>query len=170
MDGDELNHRGDPTLTAPITTYEEACSYLDDLQMHKIKLGLEAMRSTLAALGSPEQKCPAVHVAGTNGKGSVCSMLRSVMTTAGYKTGLYTSPHLSSVRERFRIDDHYISKADFCRLMEIIRQSLEGRQITYFECTTPLAFPWFGENRYWEDHVLALREQASALQEPPLQP
>ena len=46
--------------------------------MHKIKLGLEAMRSTLAALGSPEQKCPAVHVAGTNGKGSVCSMLRSM--------------------------------------------------------------------------------------------
>ncbi len=146
MESNELNHRGDPTLTAPITTYEEACRYLDDLQMHKIKLGLEAMRSTLAVLGSPEQKCPAVHVAGTNGKGSVCSMLRSVMTTAGYKTGLYTSPHLSSVRERFRIDDHYISKTDFCRLMETIRQSLDGRQITYFECTTALAFLWFAEN------------------------
>lgn len=133
-------------MTSPITTYEEACRYLDDLQMHKIKLGLEAMRSTLAALGSPEEKCPMVHVAGTNGKGSVCSMLRSVMSAAGYKTGLYTSPHLSSVRERFRIDDRYISEEDFTRLMETIRQTLAGRQITYFECTTTLAFLWFAEN------------------------
>ncbi|NNF45617.1 MAG: bifunctional folylpolyglutamate synthase/dihydrofolate synthase [Desulfofustis sp.] len=133
-------------MTSPITSFEEACRYLDDLQMHKIKLGLEAMRSSLAALGSPEETCPAVHVAGTNGKGSVCSMLRSVMSTAGYKTGLYTSPHLSSVRERFRIDDHYISEADFCRHMETIRHSLDGRQITYFECTTALAFLWFAEN------------------------
>ena len=146
MAGDALNLRRNPTLTTPITTFEEACRYLDDLQMHKIKLGLEAVRSTLAALGSPERKCPAVHVAGTNGKGSVCSMLRSIMTTAGYKTGLYTSPHLSSVRERFRIDEHYISEADFRRLMETIRRSLDGRQITYFECTTALAFLWFAEN------------------------
>ena len=133
-------------MTTPITTYEEACRYLDDLQMHKIKLGLEAMRTTLAALGSPEKRCPAVHVAGTNGKGSVCSMLRSIMSGAGYKTGLYTSPHLSSVRERFRIDDQFIGEADFCRLMEIIRQGLAGEQITYFECTTALAFLWFAEN------------------------
>lgn len=132
-------------MTTPITTYIEACRYLDDLQMHKIKLGLEAMRSTLAALGSPEEKCPAVHVAGTNGKGSVCSMLRSIMSGAGYKTGLYTSPHLSSVRERFRIDDQFISEADFTRLMETIRQSLGGHTITYFECTTVLAFLWFAE-------------------------
>ncbi len=133
-------------MTTPITTYVGACRYLDDLQMHKIKLGLEAIRSTLAVLGSPEEKCPAVHVAGTNGKGSVCSMLRSIMSGAGYKTGLYTSPHLSSVRERFRIDDKFISEADFTRLMETIRQSLGGRSITYFECTTVLAFLWFAEN------------------------
>ena len=133
-------------MTIPIRTYQDACRYLDDLQMHKIKLGLEAMRSTLAALGSPEKSCPAVHVAGTNGKGSVCSMLCSVMTAAGYKTGLYTSPHLSSVRERFRIGDAYISEADFTRLMEIIRKRLGDRRITYFECTTALAFLWFAEN------------------------
>ena len=133
-------------MTTPIATYKQACRYLDDLQMHKIKLGLEAMRSTLAGLGSPEEKCPAVHVAGTNGKGSVCSMLRSVMSGAGYKTGLYTSPHLSSVRERFRIDDQFISEEDFTRLMETIRQSLDGQSITYFECTTALAFLWFAES------------------------
>ena len=133
-------------MIKPILTYEDACTYLDDLQMHKIKLGLDSIRSTLGALGSPELKCPAVHVAGTNGKGSVCSTLRSITTGAGYKTGLYTSPHLSSVRERFRIDDEYISKEDFTRLMETIRASLGGCKITYFECTTVLAFLWFAEN------------------------
>jgi dihydrofolate synthase/folylpolyglutamate synthase len=133
-------------VSTSIRTYQDACRYLDDLQMHKIKLGLEAMGSTLAALGSPEKKCPAVHVAGTNGKGSVCSMLSSVMTAAGHKAGLYTSPHLSSVRERFRIGDRYISEETFTRLMELIRVSLGGSRITYFECTTALAFLWFAEN------------------------
>lgn len=133
-------------MSNPLRTYQDACRYLDDLQMHKIKLGLEAMRSTLAVLGSPEKRCPAVHVAGTNGKGSVCSMLCSVITSAGGKAGLYTSPHLSSVRERFRIGEDYISEADFTRLMELIRKSLGESQITYFECTTALAFLWFAEN------------------------
>ena len=133
-------------MNKPISTYREACSYLDDLQMHKIKLGLDAMRRTLAELGSPETVCPAVHIAGTNGKGSVCSMLRTTATLAGYKTGMYTSPHLDSVRERFRIDDDYIGRDDFTRLMEKIRSSLGDRRITYFECTTALAFLWFAEN------------------------
>ncbi|MCG6929983.1 MAG: bifunctional folylpolyglutamate synthase/dihydrofolate synthase [Desulfofustis sp.] len=133
-------------MNTPIATYRDACTYLDDLQMHKIKLGLDAMQSTLAPLGSPETACPAVHVAGTNGKGSVCSMLRSVATRAGYKTGLYTSPHLDSVRERFRIDGDYISREAFTRLMETIRISLGSRRITYFECATALAFLWFAEN------------------------
>ncbi len=134
-------------MNTPLTTYKDACRYLDSLQMHKIKLGLEAMRTTLAALGSPEQRCAAVHVAGTNGKGSVCSMLRTMLSAAGYRTGLYTSPHLSSVRERFRIDDGYISQTDFTRLLEKIRSSLAGEMITYFECTTALAFAWFAENK-----------------------
>ncbi len=133
-------------MNSPLLTYQAACRYLDDLQMHKIKLGLEAMRTALAGLGSPEKNCPAVHVAGTNGKGSVCSMLCSVMSAAGYRTGLYTSPHLSSVRERFRIGEDYISEADFTRLMERIRISLADSRITYFECTTALAFLWFAEN------------------------
>lgn len=129
-----------------ITTYRDACRYLDELQMHKIKLGLDAMQATLADLGSPELRCPAIHVAGTNGKGSVCTMLRSILSGAGYRTGLYTSPHLSCVRERFRIDDRFIGTSDFTRLMERVRQGLGPRRITYFECTTALAFSWFAEN------------------------
>ena len=134
-------------VNKPLTTYQDAWDYLDQLQMHKIKLGLEAMQDILAELGSPEKSCPAVHVAGTNGKGSVCEMLRSILVQAGYRTGLYTSPHLSSVRERFRIDDRYISEDTFARLMEKIRSALKGRTITYFECATALAFSWFAEQR-----------------------
>ncbi len=132
-------------VNKPLTTYQDAWEYLDQLQMHKIKLGLEAMQDILAELDSPEKSCPAVHVAGTNGKGSVCEMLRSIMVQGGYRTGLYTSPHLSSVRERFRINDRYISEDDFARLMERIRCALKGRTITYFECATALAFSWFAE-------------------------
>lgn len=127
------------------TQFQDACTYLDDMQMHKIKLGLDAVRSVLSVLGSPELKCPAVHVAGTNGKGSVCSMLRAMLTSAGYRTGLYTSPHLSSIRERFRIDDEYIGEDEFTIQMERIRSSLNGKSITYFECATALAFSWFAE-------------------------
>ncbi len=131
---------------SPLTTYSEACRFLDDLQMHKIKLGLEAMRSVLAGLGSPEQRCPAIHVAGTNGKGSVCTMLQTMLSSAGYRTGLYTSPHLSSVRERFRIDDRFIDRDEFTRLLERVRRSLGTDKITYFECTTALAFSWFADS------------------------
>ena len=133
-------------MSNKITSYSAACTYLDDMQMHKIKLGLDAVRGVLAALGSPEQKCPAVHVAGTNGKGSVCSMLQSVLTEAGYRCGLYTSPHLSSVRERFRIGEKYISEDEFTEMMERVRSSLNGRSITYFECATALAFSWFADS------------------------
>ncbi len=131
---------------SPLTTYSEACRFLDDLQMHKIKLGLEAMRAVLAELGSPEKCCPAIHVAGTNGKGSVCTMLRTMLSRAGYRTGLYTSPHLSSVRERFRIDDRFIGESEFTRLLERVRRSLGREKITYFECTTALAFSWFADS------------------------
>lgn len=131
---------------SPLTTYPEACRFLDDLQMHKIKLGLEAMRAVLAELGSPEKRCPAIHVAGTNGKGSVCTMLRTMLSSAGYRTGLYTSPHLSSVRERFRIDDRFIGESEFTRLLERVRRSLGRDKITYFECTTALAFSWFADS------------------------
>ena len=132
-------------MSDKITSYGEASAYLDDMQMHKIKLGLDAVSGVLAALGSPEQKCPAVHVAGTNGKGSVCSMLHSVLTKAGYRCGLYTSPHLSSVKERFRIGERFISEDEFTEVMERVRSSLGGRSITYFECATALAFSWFAE-------------------------
>ncbi|MCK5232921.1 MAG: bifunctional folylpolyglutamate synthase/dihydrofolate synthase, partial [Desulfobulbaceae bacterium] len=84
--------------------YQEAWSFLDNLQFFKIKLGLKSMTQFLDSLGRPQKDLRFVHVAGTNGKGSVSVTLLTILDAAGYKVGLYTSPHLSSVRERFRIN------------------------------------------------------------------
>ena len=123
--------------------YQETWTFLDNLQFFKIKLGLESMRMFLHELGSPEQELLFVHIAGTNGKGSVAATLLALLAEAGYRVGLYTSPHLSSVRERFRINDEYISEDEFAEAGTQIHDILEGRQITYFEFTTALALLWF---------------------------
>lgn len=127
--------------------YTKALAFLDSLQFHKIKLGLVPMRNFMEKVGHPEKKLKIIHVAGTNGKGSVCSGLVSVLGKAGYRVGLYTSPHLSSPRERFCINDNYISKSDFSRLTAEIQKKLDGGLITYFEFTTALALMWFAEQR-----------------------
>ncbi len=127
-------------------TYDEVLTYLDRLQMHKIKLGLDAMLSFMASVGNPEQRSRFVHVAGTNGKGSVCAALSEMLACAGYRIGVYTSPHLSSVRERFRIGSRYISEEEFAELGTRICGILGQEKITYFEFTTALGFLWFSES------------------------
>uniref|UniRef100_UPI0040564FA8 bifunctional folylpolyglutamate synthase/dihydrofolate synthase n=1 Tax=Candidatus Electronema sp. TaxID=2698783 RepID=UPI0040564FA8 len=126
---------------------QQAQQFLDQLQLFKIKLGLDSMQHFLARLGEPQRHLRCIHIAGTNGKGSVGAALHAMLTAAGYKTGFYTSPHLSSVRERFQISGAYISKGDFARLISRIESVLDGRQITYFECTTALALLWFAEQQ-----------------------
>lgn len=127
--------------------YEEAWSYLDQLQFFKIKLGLDSMADFLDGVDHPQKNLKFIHVAGTNGKGSVSVTLLSLLSEAGLKVGLYTSPHLSSVRERFRINDKFISKDDFALISTRIRESLAERKITYFEFTTALALLWFAEQK-----------------------
>lgn len=127
-------------------TYHEVLDHLDRLQMHKIKLGLDAMRSFLDKVGRPEEKLKCVHVAGTNGKGSVCAVLAEVLGRCGYRVGVYTSPHLSSVRERFRIGDSYISREAFAAIGSRICEVLGEDKITYFEFTTALGLLWFAES------------------------
>ncbi len=127
-------------------TYKEVLAYLDALQMHKIKLGLEAMQSFLEKVDRPESGLKFVHVAGTNGKGSVCAAVSEVLGLAGYRVGVYTSPHLSSVRERFRIGSEYISEETFAKLGTKICQVLGQEQITYFEFTTALGLLWFAQS------------------------
>ncbi len=127
--------------------YQEAWGFLDNLQFFKIKLGLESMSQFLDSVGNPHRGLRFVHVAGTNGKGSVSTTLRTILTKAGYKVGLYTSPHLSCVRERFRIDERFISEEAFAHQASVIREALGERQITYFEFATALALLWFAEEQ-----------------------
>lgn len=127
--------------------YQDTWTFLDNLQFFKIKLGLESMSMFLEELGSPENELKFVHIAGTNGKGSVAVTLLTLLAEAGYSVGLYTSPHLSSVRERFRINDEYISEDEFAEEGSRIHGILNGRQIMYFEFTTALAMLWFARRK-----------------------
>ncbi len=123
--------------------YQQAVHYLNSLQLHTIKLGLESMTAFLSSVGNPQDSLRFVHLAGTNGKGSVCAALVSVLQEAGYQAGLYTSPHLYDVRERFKVNDRYISKTEFAAIVTRIASVLGEEKITYFECTTAIALLWF---------------------------
>jgi dihydrofolate synthase/folylpolyglutamate synthase len=123
--------------------FTEAENYLNALQMHKIKLGLAAMQSFLAHVGSPEKRLRFIHVAGTNGKGSVCATLLTTLQQAGFRVGMYTSPHFSTVRERIRLDNEYISEAEFAELSAKVITVLGEETITYFEFVTAVALLWY---------------------------
>lgn len=131
-------------LLAHDSHYREAIEYLNSFKFHGFRLGIERMERILAALGAPERSFPCIHVAGTNGKGSVSATLSSILTASGLKAGLYTSPHLVSVRERFRVSEAEITPEGFTRLAGEIRRLVEaGYELSYFEYTTVLAFLWF---------------------------
>ena len=126
--------------------FKAALTYLDKFQLHGFRLGLERMTTILNTFGNPEKNYPCLHVAGTNGKGSVSAIIASILNAAGYKTGLYTSPHLSSLRERFRIGNTMISEEELSEQIWRIRDFLEkGYELSYFEFTTAIAMVWFAE-------------------------
>jgi len=114
---------------------------------HGIKPGLDRTLALLAALDNPHQHLPVVHVAGTNGKGSTCSMIAAVLQTAGYRVGLYTSPHLVRFNERMRIDGVPITNETIARLASMILHHADPIEATFFEITTAMAFQWFAERR-----------------------
>ena len=91
-------------------TYTDALAYLFP-RTTQIKFGLDTTRALLEALGNPQAQFPTIHVAGTNGKGSVSTLIAAALQQAGLRVGLYTSPHLISFRERIRVDDVPISEA-----------------------------------------------------------
>lgn len=129
-------------------TYAEAVPWLYGMQWHGIKLGLENIARLLEELGVPIQGGGAplfLHVAGTNGKGSVCAMLDSILRAAGYRTGLFTSPHLVSFRERIRVDGEMISETEAAEGLTRIRALGERweQPPTFFEITTALALAHF---------------------------
>ena len=111
---------------------------------------LRHVEELLNRMGNPQFAARTVHIAGTKGKGSVAAMTARVLTASGHRTGLYTSPHFHSLRERISIDDSLISEAEFAATMaeirpfiESVRQDAAFRQLTYFEVLTALAFAYF---------------------------
>ena len=127
--------------------YESALGLLTSAQKFRIKLGLERISCLLELLGSPEKGLKFIHVAGTNGKGSVCAVLASVLSAAGYKTGLYTSPHLVNYTERLKIDNKPISGEIFSALVFEISQIADknGLEPTEFEILTAAMFKYFND-------------------------
>lgn len=134
-------------------TPSECRDYLGRLQHFGIKLGLENVTTLCAALGNPQNQFLSIHVAGTNGKGSVSAMLAGIMRAHGLRTGLYTSPHLARVEERIRVDGKMIAPQRFRELLARLKGVIdglmaEGRLVyhpTYFEVLTALAFLEFAE-------------------------
>lgn len=126
---------------------------LESLEKLGWRFGLETIRALLSELGNPESSLRVIHVAGSNGKGSTCAFMASFLQHCGYKTGLYTSPHLCDIRERFRVNGTWISKNDFSRhshrVLEACRrvQKKIGHLPTHFEALTAMAFCWFKEKK-----------------------
>jgi dihydrofolate synthase / folylpolyglutamate synthase len=138
-------------------TYTECLACLAQLghEVHHIKFDLDAVGVVLDALGNPERSYPTAIVAGTNGKGSTSAMLASVLSRAGYRTGLYTSPHLVRVNERIRVSGRDISDARFAGTFtltwqtarELVQSGNLHRDLTYFELLTATAFLQFKQER-----------------------
>ena len=99
----------------------------------------------MSLLGNPEKKFKSIHVAGTNGKGSVCHMLASILQEAGYKVGLYTSPHLVDFRERIRVNGEMIIRGNVVDFVQNYRCAIEGIGLSFFEMTVGLAFDYFAQ-------------------------
>ena len=107
------------------------------------KADLTNIQTLCNQLGNPEKMFKSIHVAGTNGKGSTSHMLASILQKAGYKTGLYTSPHLHDFRERIRINGRMIPEKNVVWFTEYIRESIELVEPSFFEITVAMAFDWF---------------------------
>ena len=127
--------------------WNEAIALFHGADWKHAKIGLERMKDLMKVLGDPQKKLSFIHIAGTNGKGSACSMTSSVLTAAGYRTGLYVSPHLDAFNERISIDGIYISDEDLRRIAAKINDAVSSlkEEPTDFELITALALCWFSE-------------------------
>jgi len=124
---------------------KELLDFLFSLHRFGIKPGLERIASLLDSLGNPQDSLPCIHVAGTNGKGSVCSLLAAIVQSAGFRVGLYTSPHIRLFNERIRINGEMISDADIASLAGRMMEEINREHTTFFEVTTAMAFTYFAE-------------------------
>ena len=129
--------------------YEEAVSLLTGQGKFHIELGLDRISKILALLKNPQDKLKCIHVAGTNGKGSVCAVIAAVLQEAGFKTGLYTSPHIFDYTERIKISGENISQKDFAKYTAKICKIADKNKIplTEFEVLTAVMFKYFADKK-----------------------
>jgi dihydrofolate synthase / folylpolyglutamate synthase len=135
-------------------TYHQTIEYLFSRLPMFSRIGAAAFKKDLtntitlcAHLGNPQQKFKSIHIAGTNGKGSVSHMLAAILQTAGYKTGLYTSPHLKDFRERIKINGEMISETFVIDFTEKIKPLIEKIEPSFFEITVAMAFDLFAKEK-----------------------
>ncbi|MEH2013916.1 bifunctional folylpolyglutamate synthase/dihydrofolate synthase [Nostoc sp.] len=124
-------------------------SVIQPLERFGVHLGLDRIVNLLASLGNPHHQIPVIHVAGTNGKGSVCAYLSSVLTEAGYRTGRYISPHLVDWTERICLNEQPISSEEFSQLLEKVQAAIrpEDESATQFEVITAAAWLYFAQQQ-----------------------
>jgi len=148
--GEELNYRQAEEYLNSFVNYEK----IPGVSYAQAGYSLAHVGELLSRMGNPQLAARTVHIAGTKGKGSVAAMIAQVLSASGYKTGLYTSPHLLDLRERIKVDGVPISEAEFAAAMakvkpfiESMKQDAAFRQLTYFEALTVLAFVYFQEKQ-----------------------
>ena len=128
--------------------YNDALRYIGSRLRFGIKPGLDRIRRLLCRLGEPQSKLRFIHVAGTNGKGSTCTMTAAGLMAAGYRVGLYTSPYICDFRERIQIDGKMIPEADLARLTEQAAAIIDDEdETTEFEVITCIALMWYAEQK-----------------------
>src|SRR6185295_7730965 len=134
--------------------YQETIDYLFSRLPMFSRIGAAAFKKDLTNiqklsdfLGDPYKRFKSVHIAGTNGKGSVSHMLAAVLQTHGYKTGLYVSPHYKDFRERIKINGDYISRSYVCKFIENNKNLFDEIKPSFFEMTVALAFSWFKDQK-----------------------
>jgi dihydrofolate synthase/folylpolyglutamate synthase len=127
--------------------YQKALRFIYNRQHFGIKLGLDNITRLAEWLGNPHDSYHTVHVAGTNGKGSTASFIASILQAAGYRVGIFTSPHLADYRERIRVNGRKISGNDIAEFIEKHKRIILKSQVTFFEVTTALAFWYFARKQ-----------------------
>lgn len=127
--------------------YQHTLDYLFRLQRMSTKLGLDNIRTLLEAVNNPHTRWPAIHIAGTNGKGSTAAIIESILLQRGYKVGLYTSPHLVDFRERIRVNREQISMSEVISFAEQLRPIIDEIQPSFFEVATAMAFACFADRQ-----------------------
>ncbi|NYZ75843.1 bifunctional folylpolyglutamate synthase/dihydrofolate synthase [Candidatus Micrarchaeota archaeon] len=132
--------------------YTESMKYLNSFGRFGSKFGLERIKELLRLLGNPQDDFKSVHIAGTNGKGSVTEMVSSILQEAGFRTGRYTSPHLDDFRERIEVDRAFIPREALTSLVEKVKPIIpeverKASHPTFFEVTTAIAFKHFSEKK-----------------------